>query len=322
MTDTTLAQPEYLDELQAKVKTLHDSVWDRHATWPHVTQWLAQFGATESLPSEASLHALYLLSHFMYFSMVEIRGLLRSLYRDVFRASMLAGIRRAHADTLDEAILRANFDSELEATRFIPLGNPSESSALLLYYFRQENRLHKNLFANTSDLFDPSEVSAGGNIKLRCPELRHYVFLDDLCGSGQQVEEYSGFVPAIKAFNPEAKAYFYTLFGLVDGIEHIRRLNRFDVVHSLVGLDSTFKSFAPGSRIYSEPDQTLTRLAGLKTMQFYGAKLWPAHPLGYQDGQLLLAFFYNTPDNTLPVFWSEGSASAPWVPIFKRYHKI
>ena len=47
--------------------------------------------------------------------------------------------------------------------------------------------------------------------------------------------------------------------------------------------------------------------------------LFHKFPLGYKDGQYLFGFFYNTPNNTLPIFWSNKNG---WVPIFERKEKI
>ena len=52
-----------------------------------------------------------------------------------------------------------------------------------------------------------------------------------------------------------------------------------------------------------------------------GEQLVPSHPLGYRDGQLLLGFSHNTPDNTLPVFWYEERDGPNWRPMFRRYPK-
>ena len=43
------------------------------------------------------------------------------------------------------------------------------------------------------------------------------------------------------------------------------------------------------------------------------------YPLGFNDGAYLIGFEYNTPDNTLPIFWG---TSNNWKPIFTRYEKI
>lgn len=57
--------------------------------------------------------------------------------------------------------------------------------------------------------------------------------------------------------------------------------------------------------------------------QKYGEKLYPKHPLGYDDSQLLIAFEYNTPNNTLPIIWSSTNNESSnietiWHPIFER----
>jgi hypothetical protein len=53
----------------------------------------------------------------------------------------------------------------------------------------------------------------------------------------------------------------------------------------------------------------------------YGQVLFPGHAAGYKDGQFMLGFTHNTPDNTLPIFWDEGRKT-PWNPIFVRYDKV
>ena len=40
--------------------------------------------------------------------------------------------------------------------------------------------------------------------------------------------------------------------------------------------------------------------------------------LGYNNDAYAFGFFYNTPDNTLPIFWSDHG---DWKPIMKRYDK-
>ena len=45
------------------------------------------------------------------------------------------------------------------------------------------------------------------------------------------------------------------------------------------------------------------------------------NPLGYDNCQLLLSFFHNTPNNSLPIFWFEDE-QVEWKPMFRRYPKI
>jgi hypothetical protein len=47
----------------------------------------------------------------------------------------------------------------------------------------------------------------------------------------------------------------------------------------------------------------------------YSTKLWSKFPLGYNDGQCLVVFEYNCPNNSLPILWS---TEKDWIPLFKR----
>ena len=141
------------EHLQRKIKVLNERVWESRANWPAVLRWLENFdGQTASLEEER-LHALYLLSQMMYFGAPEIRALLKSMYRDAYRYPIIESLRRAHGDTTDESLIASLFSRELLATRFLGIGNPSESGTHLLYHFRQENNLPKDLFINAHQIF-------------------------------------------------------------------------------------------------------------------------------------------------------------------------
>ena len=74
------------DELLAKIKTLNETIWDRRAPEPHINDWLANFSApANGTEDERTLHALYLLSQFMYFGSRQMRELMRVLFRDLYR---------------------------------------------------------------------------------------------------------------------------------------------------------------------------------------------------------------------------------------------
>lgn len=316
------SSPEHekvIQDLQAKIMTLHGSIWERRAPWPQVLGWLDQFQEDANADADEQLHALRLLSNFMYFGVNEIRALLRSLYRDTFRPRVAKEVRARLGSSVDLNTVAQNVEAELRNTRFVSLGNPSESSALLLYYFRQENALHKDLFIHASEIFDLTS----GTVRLRDADITRYVFIDDLCGSGHQVEEYSTHTIApIKAINPDIRAYYYPVFGLADGIDHLQRTTAYDAVCPVVELDNSFRAFSPESRLYVGDNLTQLKDPSEATCRKYGDRLWPEHPLGYEDGQLYIGFAHNTPDNSLPVFWSDGVNPQPWSPIFKRYPKV
>ena len=54
-----------------------------------------------------------------------------------------------------------------------------------------------------------------------------------------------------------------------------------------------------------------------KMVMAYGMRLYPKYPLGFNDDQYCFGMHYNTPNNTLPIFWSRKD----WYPVFSRKEK-
>lgn len=307
------------DRLVGKLKSLTETLWSGAADWPSIVEWLDNFA--DSSDQNERLHALYLLSQFMYFGSRELRELLKALYRDLYRYPVVESIRRANNNSTDCSFINQQFQHQLAATRFLGVGNPSESGSHLLYYFRQENRLPRNLFLNSHQLF--SRSSDKGKVSIRDSSIVHYVFVDDFCGSGTQAVDYSEeLVERLKSLSPEATVSYYSLFATAHGMEHARANTAFDAIDTVYELDDTFRCFGERSRYFSDDDLPISKDIAAAVASSYGEKLWPGEPLGFKDGQLLLGFFHNVPDNTLPIIWAESSGSPKWKPIFRRYPKI
>ena len=134
-----------------KVKVLNEQLWGGRANRPAIDAWLDNFDMPGNETQRERLHALFLLSNFMYFGSKEMRELMKALYRDLYRYPVIAGIRKSNSHTTDRGLIDRLFEDELNCTRFIGVGNPSESGCHLLYYLRQENALPKNLFIHTHE---------------------------------------------------------------------------------------------------------------------------------------------------------------------------
>ncbi len=312
------------EEYFEKIKTLSESLWERRAERPAVDQWLANFEADwEADPSE-QLHALFLLSHFMYFGDREIRVLLRSLYRDLYRYPIIESLRRERDDTTDSGALAIAFEDELIKTRFLGLGNPAESGTHLLYYFRQENRLPKDLFVHTHQVFGGRLDSE--DLRVAQAEVTRYVLLDDFCGSGNQAREYSEKVigmlrDASSREGLDVEIDYYVLFATTEGLERVREDSDFNRVDAVYDLDESYRLFGESTRYFRTHPEEINRDFAHQMCGDYGQRLCPAYPLGYGGCQLLIGFHHNTPDNTLPVFWVEDEEE-PWSPMFRRYDKV
>lgn len=309
------------DQLFRKIKSLNDTIWEGRANRPMVLEWLNNFQPDDlTSPHSERLHALYLLGQFMYFGAREIRESLRAVYRDLYKYPIVDAIRRKNSNTCDAKFIEEEFKNHLQSTRFIGIGNPSESGNHLLYYFRQENGLPSNLFIHSHQIFN----RYGGKEPptLRNTAVRRYVFLDDFCGSGTQALKYSNdIVQDIKALDASVEVDYYMIFATDHGRDFVKRNTLFDHAECVLELDDTFKCFGPTCHYFLEGYASIDKAFALTTCRSYGLRLCPTHPLGYQDCQLLIGFHHNTPDNTLPIFWYDEPTGLPWTPIFKRYMK-
>ncbi len=310
------------NELINKIKILKETVWEAKITEATLTRWLNNFCGRCMEDENEKIHALYLLSQFLYFGNREMRELLKALYRDLYKYPIIADIRKKNGDTLDMHFLTLKFEEELRNTRFLGVGNPSESGTHLLYYFRQENALPKNLFIHTHHIFKRS--SDRGLLEIRFPEVNRYVFIDDLCGSGSQAIEYSkDIVEDLKRLDSSCCVSYFSIFAVKNGLKEVRSKTKFDSVETIFELDETYECFNPNSRYFVNADSAIEISRASAICSHYGQELWPAWPLGYKNGQLLIGFYHNVPDNTLPVIWNDNNVfGKKWIPIFKRYPKI
>lgn len=306
-----------LEELLCeKIKILNETIWENNVTKASIDAWLDNF---DKKNDREILHALYLLSKFMYFGTQEIRQLLIALYRDLYKYPIIQEIRKKNQDTTDLDFINLEFDKELKRTRFLGMGNPSESGCHMLYLFRQENELSSNLFINSHEIFSMANKKA----KLRDRTIKKYIFIDDFCGSGEQARDYSDIAEKIKKLDKKAKVYYFTLFSTRSGIDKVETETSFDKVESVISLDDSFKCFEENNRYFGkkEGEYAKIELEFAKNMCMkYGAKLLGQEmALGYKKSQLLIGFHHNTPDNTIPIIWYDKKN---WHPIFRRYQKI
>jgi hypothetical protein len=313
------------DLLRVRITVLNERVWENRNQWPQVEAWLANFDGRAGLePEVEKLHALFLLSQFLFIGSAETRVLLQSVYRDLFLIPLIQDVRASLGETRDSMLVEARVVEALAKTRFLGVGNPSESGVHLLYYFRQENRLTKELFLDSAAVFE-STLGEDGKIEraLAHPHVERYIFVDDVCGSGDTAAKYSeGIVTELLALKPDAKLHYMAMFATRKGMENVRTTKFGGGSAAVFELDDSYSCLSPGARILLDAPPHIDAATLEKVAISYGELLWPGCPGGWGNNQLLLGFQHNTPDNTLPIIWAEGSSSLPWTPAFKRYAKL
>ena len=280
-------------ELFRQIVITVETAWQNRLSRAQVDRWLSNFtGQVFSVQYERHL-ALWLLCNFVYYNENEVRHLCRTAYRELlhfFLSSTDLGTTGVSEDKVNEF---------LGQTRFYHAGRPGESGAFVLYYFRQENNLGMGNF-----LTHPDKLPA---------DVKFVVFVDDVVLSGDQAERY--LKRATADYDEDKSKVLLTFFSTIEA-EDLLRAKGIAVV-SCIKLDGRCKCFSPDSNVFvNHPDHR----ENCKIMsEAYGKRLEPHHPLGYGEGEYAFGFYYNTPDNTLPIFWSETDG---WYPVMKRYEKI
>lgn len=313
------------DALRQRVTVLSERVWEGRNRWPEVEAWLANFDGRSGLPvAVEQLHALFLLSQFIYVGAAETRVLLHAIFRDLFLIPLIQEVRDAQGGTRDmDAIARA-VDEALARTRFLGIGSPAASGVHLLYLFRQESGLLERQFLDPSALFSIERRPDGTSVlALGEPDVDRYVFLDDVCGSGTQVVTFSRKVLSqLVALKPGVRLQYLAMFGCDRGLSRVRTESLFgSKCDTIFELDPSYRSLSERARILQAAPPHIDGETLRKVVLHYGALLQPDHPTGFQDAQLLLGFHHNTPDNTLPIIWAEGTTDLPWTPAFRRHPK-
>ncbi|WEK69476.1 MAG: hypothetical protein P0Y62_16775 [Candidatus Chryseobacterium colombiense] len=305
------------EELLSKIKIFNETAWDYKVSVNKINLWLENFAAEE----RESL--LFLLTQFIFFSKFQVNNMLKSIYRDFIEYSIVENFRINNSNTLDKDSIEKNLEETLNKTRFVPIGNPSESSASLMYDFRTINKLKTSLFIEQGVADSTTDT------------IENFIFIDDICGSGNQVRKYAGsIVTRIKSRFPSAKIHYYTLVANQKGIDYISGLKWFSSIDSVIRLDDSYKCFESNSRFFKNHHdidvnslKTVCEKQGYKLMasilekQGIDEKNAIHCQLGYDNNQLLLGFDHNTPDNTLPIIWYDEDM-VHWSPIFPRKHKI
>lgn len=149
---------------------------------------------------------------------------------------------------------------------------------------------------------------------------------DDCIGSGESIEKYlfdknynTCSSELIKLFRSgDVRLNVVVYHADERGIDYIQKHHKAYgavKVHASRVLDETHQAFSETSRIFRDKAR---REAFKHFCLRVGEHLNPGDPLGWEGGQLCIAYDYTIPDNSLPILYGEGNARQPWKPLFIR----
>lgn len=194
--------------------------------------------------------------------------------------------------------------AKINETLFIPLGTSGKSGQMIGYLFRTANGIPPKLI-KYQDFISKEDILQYKNI----------VFLDDFTGSGNQfltniaVQKILGYIEETKPSNETPPMLsFVSLVSTKDAKENIT--NKF----------SNITIISPQVRQRSYFDDEF-----LNFNEKYGRNLFrykrDSKHLGFGDIGETIVFFYNVPNNTLPIIWSSAYSNQTkknWIPLFAR----
>ena len=266
----------------------------------HVRAWLEQFEYNTE-----QRQMFNLLKNVNFFSQIRIREKIRELHEEVQKIIAGTGVsrpwdrRQARPD-----ILLSSLES-----------SPAKSGPSYARIYAKEN----NIFVENVKSRD--EI---GHVLKDNDQIRAIVFIDDIIASGGTAEAHFNWLNEKHGElirNQGLMVFIASVCGLRLGIKRVEDTvqdaslsGQFSVVVGEI-LDETDQCFSKQSNIFSSPED---RRIARGIAEEYGKKLEKGHPLGYDNGQLLVVFSDNCPNNTVPILWKESTGKIKWRPLFKR----
>lgn len=287
---------ERLKELIYKTSVV---AWANDISSQRIEKWLDNFnGSAIGDPKAEKILAAWMLLNFVFYTLDDVRSFCKSIYEDYIHQKL---IEYKESGKLNHYGIPKQIEYIVSNTVFVALGNDSESGSNILYFFRQENHLPKKVF----------EKNGKANVE-------NIVFIDDVTISGIQACQYIRDNTLIAE-----KKYLLTFISTIDAIDRLEK----EEVTVLSGnvISDREKCFSTDSYVFANEDKNKFLDITKSMCISYGEKILLGHidlsdhPLGFDDGQQMFGFYYNTPDNSLPIFWCSLNK---WSPAFKRYDKI
>lgn len=277
--------PQNVNKALQTVRQQNPELFQHTTCSPEV--WLAQF---ETVAEQ--LLAVKLLAHFQFFD--------------------VDAIRQASSQLHQWLLSQPGFD--LETAKFTHFAT-GKSGGLIQYFYRQASQL-------------PNQASMAFDLALAPPEIvpgkpvNTLVLVDDFLGSGAEADYF--LTCLAEALNAQGKTYkqiyFLPIVAYQEGIDRlVKKFSGPPLNLKVHGAIQPPKVLDTTSSYFSDDEKTQLNTM----MKKYAERVYPqerfgpvATPFGYRNGQALVGFFYNTPTNTLPIFWSGFNG---WQPLFRRY---
>jgi hypothetical protein len=193
---------------------------------------------------------------------------------------------------------------------FVPFGDVQDSASEIGYVFSHAVKISGLKYMSLYQFLSSTNLQ----------DTKKVFLLDDFIGSGEQAADNwkylriqkSPTLEEVASQNPHIDFVYLPLVSCAKGKAHVESNTPIKVITG-IELDDRNKCFSDCSIIYRNPEE---RREAKLVMHSKGATLG-VPPLGYDDMELAIAFYHNTPDNSLPVIWRKERGQ--WYPLFERF---
>lgn len=296
------ADPKGKNRIFSEIMEKNQHYWRKFGSPDEVLRWLCNFSGKKEI-----YLALVLANNIIYHTVEEVRSLWRRILMNRAKSILVNEIfgdqELPNIDQWFERYLK-------EKCIFVGFGKAGKSGQAVVYTFKQSHSLKDLTYMELFQFLHTSNKLVN----------KETVFLlDDFVGSGDQAtktwyEKIDGkCLDDVFKKNQNLRFFYLVLAGFEYGKKEVEQKTPIRVILG-EELDYAFKCFSNNSAIYSDPGE---RKEAREVMEKKGKMLYK-YPLGYDDGQLALAFYHNTPDNTLPVIWKRKD-DGTWYPLFERF---
>lgn len=277
-------------------------IWRKFHGADELLKWLHNFHGEDEI-----YLALLLANKVLYYSQDQIKYLWNYILTNQIKLYLL--------DVFYKGRLPSNIDKWFEGYLqnkciFVGYGNAGKSGQSMVYTFEKSHNIEGLKYMEKFEFLNGSNDLSSVKV---------IFLLDDFVGSGHQARTEWFNDTKGKSFNdihtknPDILFVYLALVGYVDGIKYIADNTPMKVI---IGeeLDEKFKCFSDVSIIYENSSE---RRRAKELMEEKGRILYE-YPLGYNNLELAIAFYHNTPNNSLPVIWKR-TRDESWQPLFERF---
>ena len=213
---------------------------------------------------------------------------------------------------LYEQILKLPNDTR---KHIVPLGKPGKSGAAVSYWIHglmKRKELRKMRFHSSIEEFISYRNSVAWETLNDV-----VVYVDDFIGSGGSVVTALSFEeknvrPEVLSDACSGRLYVVAAIVMDNGYSKITK----DISGAIILGDSYCKGFEPHKKVFGSYFKT----KAVREMCYkYGEQLYKGCPLGYKNTQSLVLMQHSSPNNTIPVLWSNNQYQGRnWNPLVPR----